>query len=118
MYKHSTAYHPPVQGLVERFNRTLKKSLREHIAGLHDHFNRGRFFIEAFFQPIFFSFFHFESFLITFDWLKKASIESRPRLKWSCKLANKNSSEWFNNLPWVLFTLLNSPKQNLKQLSP
>jgi len=31
------------------------------LAGLHDHFNRGRLSIEAFFQPIFF---HFENFLL------------------------------------------------------
>jgi len=47
------------------------KRFRAHtyVAGLHGHFNRGRLSIEAFFQPIFF--FYFESFLITFDWLKK-----------------------------------------------
>jgi len=48
-----------------------------HAAGLHDHFNRRRLSIEAFFQPIFSLFFHFESFLITFDWLEK-SFDRKP----------------------------------------
>jgi len=34
-----------------------------HVTGLHDHFNRGQPYIEAFFQPIFFLFFHFETIL-------------------------------------------------------
>ena len=58
--KHSTAYHPQSQGLVERFNRSLKSSLR----------------------------------------------------------AYENSSDWYDNLPWVLLALRNSPKQDLHSLSP
>ena len=54
------AYHPQSQGLVERFNRSLKSSLR----------------------------------------------------------AYENSSDWYDNLPWVLLALRNSPKQNLHSLSP
>jgi len=46
------------------------------LAGVHDHFNRGRLSINVF-QPIFFLFYHFKSFLITFYWLEK----SRLRLK-------------------------------------
>jgi len=42
-------------------------------------------FYRGFFPANLYSCFHFESFLITFDLLEKASIESRPRLKWSCK---------------------------------
>jgi len=41
-------------------------SIYLQLAGLHDHFNRGRLSIEAFFQPFFFP---FECFLITFDGL-------------------------------------------------
>ena len=58
--KHSTAYHPQSQGLVERFLRSLKSSLR----------------------------------------------------------AYENSSDWYDNLPWVLLALRNSPKQDLHSLSP
>jgi len=48
------------------------------IAGLNDHFVfSGRLSSEAFFQPIF----HFESFLITYNWLEKSLDEIPPRLK-------------------------------------
>jgi len=42
-----------------------------HLAGLHNHFNRD------FFSANLFSFYHFESFLITFDWLEK-SLDRKP----------------------------------------
>ena len=54
------AYHPQSQGLVERFNRSLKSSLR----------------------------------------------------------AYENSSDRYDNLPWVLLALRNSPEQDIHSLSP
>jgi len=57
------------------------------IAGLYDHLNRSQLSIDAFYEPIFFFFLFWKLFKLPLIGWKKGSIESRPRLKWSCKPA-------------------------------
>jgi len=62
-------FYPANQSNLKSFQKALIGWKKPAFQKRHFCFvNRGRLSIEPFFQPIFF---HFESFLITFDWLEK-----------------------------------------------